>query len=107
MRRAWLGIATVVAAVVAVALLAARPPPPRSSNAPPEAFSEERAWPVFLHLTRTLGPRATGTAQWRPAAAYLVEKLRELPGVEVELQEGPGVVQRGWTVESVQYSARN
>lgn len=107
MRRAWLGIATVVAAGVAVALLVARPPPPRSSNAPPEAFSEERAWPVFLHLTRTLGSRATGTAQWRPAAAYLVEKLRELPGVEVELQEGPGVVQRGWTVESVQYSARN
>ena len=107
MRRAWLGIATVVAAVVAAALFAARPPSPRAADAPPEAFSEERAWPVFLHLTRTLGSRATGTAQWRPAAAYLVEKLRELPGVEVELQEGPGVVQRGWTVESTQYSALN
>jgi hypothetical protein len=107
MRKTWLGIATVVAAVVAAALVAARPPAPRPAGAPPEAFSEERAWPVFLHLTRTIGSRATGTPPWRQASTYLVEKLRELPGVEVELQEGPGVVQRGWSVESVQHSARN
>ncbi len=103
----WLGIATVTACVVAAALSAARPPPPRSADAPPGEFSEERAWPVFLHLTRTLGSRPTGTAHSRQAAAYLMEKLRELPGVEVELQQGSGVVQRGRSMELVEHSARN
>ncbi len=96
-----------VACVVAAALSAARPPAPRAADAPPGEFSEERAWPVFLHLTRTLGSRPTGTAQSRQAAAYLVEKLREFPGIEVELQQGSGVVQRGRNVEVVEYSARN
>jgi hypothetical protein len=36
-----------------------------------------------------------------------VEKLRELPGIEVELQQGSGVAQRGRNVEVVEYSARN
>ena len=48
-----------------------------------------------------------GTPHSRQAAAYLVEKLRELPGVEIELQQGSGVVQRGRSVEAVAYSARN
>lgn len=103
----WLGVATVTACVVAAALSAARPPAPRSADAPASEFSEERAWPVFLHLTRTLGSRATGTIHSRQAAAYLVEKLRELPGVEVELQQGSGVVQRGRSLEVVENSARN
>jgi hypothetical protein len=36
-----------------------------------------------------------------------VEKLREFPGIEVELQQGSGVVQRGRNMEVVAYSARN
>ncbi|HYI00486.1 M28 family peptidase [Hyalangium sp.] len=105
--KAWLGIAAVTAVVVAASLVSARPPAPRSGDAPLGEFSEERAWPVFLHLTRTLGSRPTGTPHSRQAATYLMEKLRELPGVEVELQQGSGVARRGWSVELVEYSARN
>jgi hypothetical protein len=105
--KTWLGIAAVTACVVAVTLSAARPPAPRSADAPASEFSEERAWPVFLHLARTLGSRATGTIHSRQAATYLVERLRELPGVEVELQQGSGVVQRGRSMELVENSARN
>jgi acetylornithine deacetylase/succinyl-diaminopimelate desuccinylase-like protein len=43
----------------------------------------------------------------RQAAEYLVEKLREFPRVEMDLQHGSGVVQRGRNVELVEHSARN
>ncbi|WNG53592.1 M28 family peptidase [Archangium gephyra] len=68
-----------------------RPPEPLGAEVPVEAFSEARAWPVLRHLVDEVGPRVAGTPGQARAAEYLVERLRGIPGVEVELQRAAGV----------------
>ncbi|WP_152622211.1 M28 family peptidase [Archangium violaceum] len=83
-------------AVLVVGMLGAvwrseRPPEPLGAEVPAEAFSEARAWPVLRHLVDEVGPRVAGTPGQARAAEYLVERLRGIPGVEVELQRAAGV----------------
>ncbi|MCY1072987.1 M28 family peptidase [Archangium lansingense] len=82
-----------------------RPPEPLGSEVPAEAFSEARAWPVLRHLVDEVGPRVAGTPGQARAAEYLVEQLRGIPGVEVELQRAAGVWVDGH--EALDYRTEN
>jgi hypothetical protein len=75
-----------------VALVAWRelPPSPKPASIPATEFSAERAWPVLSYLADTIGYRVSGTPGVRRAESYLVARLREIPGVEVEVQEVSG-----------------
>ena len=67
-----------------------RLPAPLPESAPADDFSAARAWRTVVHLADTIGYRVTGTAGGRAAAAYVAERLREIPGLEVVVQEAEG-----------------
>lgn len=85
--RAWLLISLLAALLVGVVRWAARPPAPRPADAPATAFSEARARQVTAWLADTVGHRTLGSAGRDRAAAWLAERLRQLPGVQVEVQD--------------------
>lgn len=67
-----------------------RLPAPRPESAPADVFAAGRAWRTLTHLADTIGFRVTGTAGGRRASDYLARRLREIPGVEVVVQEAEG-----------------
>ena len=90
--RVW---TTLLGAGAVLALLVAwseRLPEPLPASAPADAFSAHRAWPTLAYLADTIGYRVTGTPANDRARAYLVGRLRALPGVEVQEQDAVGVL---------------
>jgi hypothetical protein len=87
--RVWGNVVLVLVLSLLVTLLGERVPAPRPADAPREVFSAARAVPTLLSLTE-LGVRVSGTPAARAAASRLVATLRDIPGVEVELQEAEG-----------------
>jgi hypothetical protein len=79
----WVGL--LVAIVVAV-FVANRPIAPVGADAPAEAFSEGRVRPLLKHLTDDIGVRRNGSPGAAQAATDLAARLREIPGVEVDVQ---------------------
>jgi len=89
MRRWAVAVGTLVA-VVALVSWARQPPAPVSAEAPPTVFSEARAAPLVRQLAGELGSRPHGGAEADRAAELLAQRLRELPGLEVQVQEAEG-----------------
>ena len=76
-----------------------RPPRPLPIDAPPDAFSAERAMVHLQSIARQ--PRPTGSAALREARDYLYHELDRL-GLETELQRGSiAHGERLWEVENV------
>ena len=88
--RYWITAALVTGSLVALILWRERPPTPKPASAPTTEFSADRAWPILSYLADTIGYRVSGTPGARRAEDYLVARLRQLPGVEVEVQEVDG-----------------
>jgi hypothetical protein len=76
-----------VAGVLALAHWGTRPPAPVPASAPPTVFSEARAAPFLHHLAVEIGNRKLGTPEDARAAEFLQQRLREIPGLEVEVQD--------------------
>ncbi len=86
------GALAVTLAVAWAAVAALAPPTPLAADAPPEAFSAERA---FRHVERLAAePRPVGAAAHRRAREYLLAELAAL-GLEPRLQERTVVRQVG------------
>ncbi|WP_194863036.1 M28 family metallopeptidase [Myxococcus sp. AB036A] len=103
--RPWLlglGLTLVVVAIQAGAI---RTPSPRTADAPSTEFSEVRAQRVMRHLADGIGRRIPGTPAHQEAATYLASVLRELPRLEVEIQEAEGLYLDDDTL--VAYTVRN
>lgn len=104
--RYWTAAVLLAAALLAIIAWRERPPRPRPRSIPASEFSAERAWRVLSYLADTSGYRVSGTPGARRAAEYLAGSLREIPGVEVEVQAvsgarsaGRGVI--GYTLHNV------
>ncbi len=82
--------ALIVAALLAVIELRDQPPAPVSEAADLALFSEGRARKTLRHLTDQIGERVLGTDGEVKAREYLVDALKRLPRVEVEVQEAVG-----------------
>ncbi len=83
---AWAAWTSLVASIRIAVFAANRPIPPAPTSAPVEAFSEARALPILKHLTNDIGLRINGTEGAERAAEYLAAHLREIPGLEVDIQ---------------------
>jgi hypothetical protein len=103
--RYWTAIVLITGSLVALLLWRERPPRPTPASAAATEFSAERAWPVLSYLADTIGYRVSGTPGARRAESYLVARLREIPGVEVEVQEVSGA--RSGFGRSIGYTLRN
>jgi len=89
-RAGSLGALGAVLVVVLGLGLARRPVEPLPAEAGAEVFSEARALPLVEELAGRLGPRPLGSPEASRAAGLLAERLRAIPGVEVERQEVSG-----------------
>lgn len=83
----------VILAVSVFVVLDFRAPAPASEDAPPEAFSADRAWDDLVEISRA--PHPTGSFEYATVREYLTDRLSEL-GYEVRVQvatvdEGPTV----------------
>lgn len=103
--RYWGAAALLVVALVALIVWRERPPRARPASIAASEFSAERAWTALSHLADSIGYRVSGTPGARRAAEYLTARLREIPGVEVEVQEASGV--RSTSRAAVGYTLRN
>ncbi len=103
--RYWTAAALLVAALLALILWRERPPHAKPASIPASEFSAERAWKVLSYLADTIGYRVSGTPGARRAESYLVARLREVPGAEVEVQEVSGARATGRGV--IGYTLRN
>ncbi|OJH38588.1 M28 family peptidase [Cystobacter ferrugineus] len=101
--KTWTLALAVCVLVLGIVRASDRLPAPRGLDTPADAFSEARAWPVLLELSR--GPRVAGTPEQARAAEYLAAQLRAIPGLEVEVQRAQGTWFNGWT--TVDYRALN
>ncbi|RKH96399.1 M28 family peptidase, partial [Corallococcus praedator] len=88
--RRWAGVLAVLVTVLGAAWVARRPVEPRPEDAAPEAFSEARALPLLHALAQA--PRPLGSPAAQRAVTLLVERLRALPGVEVQVQDAEATV---------------
>ncbi|WP_338864399.1 M28 family peptidase [Myxococcus stipitatus] len=95
--RRWGGVLVVLGAVLGAAWVARRPVAPRPASAAPEVFSEARALPLVRELAGELGPRPLGSPAAARAVVLLAERLRALPGVEVEVQDATGTTEEEGT----------
>jgi hypothetical protein len=90
--RRW-GVAVVtLVGVVALVAWARTPPSPLHVEASPTAFSEARAAPLLRLLAAEIGSRPQRSAEADRAAEVLVQRLRELPGFEVQVQNAQGAL---------------
>jgi hypothetical protein len=80
---AWAAMISLLLIGLAATHLAHRPPVPLSTSAPPTEFSEDRAWPVLVQLSETIGFRVAGTPNHDRAAAFLRDALASIPRLEV------------------------
>ncbi|HEX6058074.1 MAG TPA: M28 family metallopeptidase [Gemmatimonadaceae bacterium] len=88
--RLWAAILLGLLVASVTVRAADRLPRPLGEDAPAEEFAAARAWRTIVHLADTIGVRVTGTDGGRRAAAYVADRLRAIPGVEVEVQEAEG-----------------
>ncbi|AGC47420.1 M28 family peptidase [Myxococcus stipitatus DSM 14675] len=88
--RRWAGVLGVLGVVLGATWVARRPVAPLPASAAPEQFSEARALPLMRELAGELGPRPLGSPAAARAVVLLAERLRALPGVEVEVQDVTG-----------------
>jgi hypothetical protein len=84
--------ALTVVGVFSLATWGTRPPAPVPAEAPPTVFSEARAAPALKHLAEEIGNRKLGTPEGARAAEFLLQRLRGIPGLEVELQDVRGAL---------------
>ncbi|HEU4585829.1 MAG TPA: M28 family metallopeptidase [Gemmatimonadaceae bacterium] len=103
--RYWAAATLLTGGLLALIAWCERPPRAKSASVPPAEFSAERAWKVLSYLADTIGYRVSGTPGARRAETYLLERLREVPGVEVEVQEVSGTRATGRRV--IGYTLRN
>jgi hypothetical protein len=103
--RYWAAVVAVVGLLTALVAWRERPPSPKPASIPATEFSAERAWRVLSYLADTIGYRVSGTPGARRAESYLVARLREIPGVEVEVQEVSGA--RPASGRVIGYTLRN
>lgn len=96
--RSWVLLAAFLTALVALVRLALQPPRPRAADAPATVFAEARARRITDYLADSVGVRVLGSPARDRAAAYLVEQLRRIPGIEVTVQDT--------LVSRVQYDGR-
>ncbi|MBN1204938.1 MAG: M28 family peptidase [Myxococcaceae bacterium] len=90
-RRMAVAVVT-VAGVFALVSWTRLPPAPVPAEAPPTVFSEARALPLLQHLAGEIGSRPLGSLENDRAAEFLAQRLKEIPGLEVELQETRGAL---------------
>ncbi len=86
----WTVLVLGYAVVALVAVGALHPPAPSGIDAPPDQFSEARARESLRALT-SLGIRANGTPSHERAVHLLVDQLRAIPGLEVDVQRARNV----------------
>jgi MFS family permease len=103
--RYWTAVVLLVGVLVALVAWRERPPRAKPASIPASEFSAERAWHVLSYLADTVGYRVSGTPGARRAEDYLVARLREIPGVEVEVQEVSGA--RPASGRVIGYTLRN
>jgi hypothetical protein len=82
-------MAALLAVVVGAACWALRPPAALAPDAPATRFSEGRARGVVQRLV-DLGERVNGTPEHTRAAEMLAAEMRNIPGLEVEIQDVSG-----------------
>jgi hypothetical protein len=87
----WLALGACVSAVFAASLWALKPPPLIAGDVAPDRFSEARARELVRDLSDSIGHRVNGTAAHERAAESLAATLRQIPGLEVEIQRPAGV----------------
>jgi hypothetical protein len=85
--RWWIGIAGAAILLAALVWWSERPPRVAPASAPATEFSAARAWPVLAMLADTIEYRVTGTQGADRALAYLTDRVRAIPNVEVEIQD--------------------
>lgn len=105
--RHWAAVLVVLASLMMLIMWRERPPRPKPASAPATEFSADRAWPVLLHLTDTIGYRVAGTPGAGRAERYLVTLLREIPGVDVDVQEVSGARRAPGGGRVTAYTLRN
>jgi len=88
--RHWAAVVLLLGALLALIVWRERPPRAKPASIAASEFSAERAWKVLSCLADSIGYRVSGTPGARRAEEYLVARLREAPGVEVEVQEVSG-----------------
>jgi hypothetical protein len=103
--RYWAAATLLIGGLLALIAWRERPPRARRASIPTTEFSAERAWGVLSYLADTIGYRVSGTTGARRAESYLVARLREAPGVEVEVQEVSGARATGRRLAG--YTLRN
>ena len=103
--RFWAVAVAVTGLLVALVVWRERPPAPKPASIAASEFSAERAWRVLSYLADSIGYRVSGTPGARRAESYLVARLREIPGVEVEVQQVSGARPVGGRV--LGYTLRN
>src|SRR5690606_20270886 len=89
--RLWALVAAGLAAVLAAVAWSERLPAPLAVTAPDTSFSAARALPALGWLADTVGHRVPGPPAHDRAREYLVQRLRAIPGVEVEVQDALGM----------------
>ncbi|MDY7232949.1 M28 family metallopeptidase [Hyalangium rubrum] len=78
--------------VYALVTWSRQPPSPVPADAPPTVFSEARAAPLLRHLAADIGSRPQGSSRDAQSAEYLAQRLREIPGLEVQVQDAQGAL---------------
>lgn len=87
----WRALIAGVTVTLVLVALSERLPAPVAATAPAEVFSAARARPALHHLASSIGVRVTGSPEAARAAAYVEDRLRAIPGLEVERQDAVGV----------------
>jgi len=90
MLRWWIGIAGAGIVLAALVLWSERPPRVVPAAAPATEFSAARAWPVLSMLADSIEYRVTGTQGADRALLYLADRVRTIPGIDVEIQDVTG-----------------
>jgi hypothetical protein len=103
--RYWAAATLLIGGLLALIAWRERPPRAKSASIPATEFSAERAWRALSYLADTIGYRVSGTPGARRAESYLLEQLREVPGVEVDVQEVSGARATGRRLAG--YTLRN
>jgi hypothetical protein len=103
----WLAFVLACAGLIALIAWTDRPPAPAGAGVAPTEFSEARAMPVVEHLAGTIGYRINGQPGAHQAARYLLDTLRGVAGLELEVQEHVGAMRDPWGSTTIVYSVQN
>ncbi len=104
----WVSLCGVLGLALCGSWCALRSPAPLAADAAPDRFSEGRARTLVRRLSEDIGHRVNGTAAHARAAELLARELRDIPGVEVEMQVASGTeVYRSSLLPAFVYQTRN